>query len=96
MNYANVLGKFDNFFEVRMNVINERARFNRRSQGPEESVEQFIMSQYSLVEDCVYGTLRGEMIKDRIVVGIPDVSLSEQLQLDSELTLEKAKTLVQQ
>ena len=36
------------------------------------------------------------MIRDRIVVGIHDNSLSECLQMDSNLTLEKAKTQVQQ
>ena len=36
------------------------------------------------------------MIRDRIVVGIRDQALSERLQLDSTLTLEKAKTLTRQ
>lgn len=36
------------------------------------------------------------MIRDRIVVGIRDQSQSARLQMDPELTLEKAKTLVRQ
>ena len=36
------------------------------------------------------------MIKDRLVVGIRDKALSERLQLDAELTLEKAKTAIRQ
>ena len=36
------------------------------------------------------------MIRNRIVVGIRDQSQSERLQMDAGLTLEKAKTLVQQ
>ena len=36
------------------------------------------------------------MIRDRIVVGISDAKLSEKLQLDRELTLEKAITQVRQ
>ena len=36
------------------------------------------------------------MIWDRLVVGFEDLALSEHLQLDTELTLEKAKTLVRQ
>ena len=94
--YDAVIGSFDAFFKVRKNVIFERARFNRRSQKPGESAEQFITSLYSLAENCAYGDLRNEMIRDRIVVGIRDEALSERLQLDSELTLEKAKTLVRQ
>ena len=36
------------------------------------------------------------MIRDRLVVGIRDSSLSERLQMDESLTLEKAKKLVRQ
>ena len=36
------------------------------------------------------------MIRDRIVVGILNSSLSEQLQLEKDLTLEKAVTKVRQ
>ena len=40
------------------------------------------------------GALKEEMIKDRIVVGICDTALSEKLQMDADLTLEKVKTMV--
>ena len=36
------------------------------------------------------------MIRDRLVVGIRDMALSEKLQLDAELTLEKAKKAIRQ
>ena len=39
-------------------VIFKRARFNRRSQRPDVSVEQFIASLYSLADSCDYGSLR--------------------------------------
>ena len=48
------------------------------------------------METCEYGTLRDEMLRDRIVVGIQDSAMSEKLQLDPELTLEKTKRLVRQ
>ena len=54
-------------------------------------MEQFITSLYSLAEHCEYGEMKDETIRDCIVVGIRDRPLSEQLQLDAELTLEKAK-----
>ena len=38
----------------------------------------------------MFGDLRDELIRDRIVLGIRDKNLSERLQLDSELTLSKA------
>ena len=61
-----------------------------------ESVEQYIVELYNLAEHCNYGDLKSEMIRDRLVVGILDKSLSERLQLDSALTLEKAKKIIRQ
>ena len=94
--YDSVMAKFDGFFKVRKNVIFERARFNRRCQLDGESVEQYITALYRLIESCDYGALKEEMLRDRIVVGIKDVTLSERLQMDADLTLEKAKKQVRQ
>ena len=94
--FADVLQKFDEFFKVRKNVIFERVRFNQRSQGETETAEQFITSLYSLAADCEFGELKEQLIRDRIVVGIRDSSLSTKLQMDADLTLEKAKRLVRQ
>ena len=94
--YRSVLAKLDDYFKVRRNVIFERARFNRHNQQEGESSEQYITALYSLVETCNYGELRDEMLRDRLVVGIRDSSLSERMQMDPDLTLEKAKMLVRQ
>ena len=75
--------------EARQNVILERARFNCRCQWEGESAEQYITALYSFIETCEYGALHDEMLRDRIVVGIRDAGLSERLQLDPELMLEK-------
>ena len=89
-NYSTV--KFESHFIKRQNTIFERAKFNRREQE-EESVDDFIIDLYSLAEHCQYGRLHNEMVRDRIVVGIKDSKLSEKLQMDNELTLEKAISL---
>ena len=94
--YPGVIGKFDAFFEVRRYVIFERARFNRRCQNEDESVEQFITRLYSLAEQCDYSALRVAMIRDRIVVGMKDKKLLAYLQMDADLTLEVAKRKVRQ
>ena len=94
--YDTVVTKFDGFFNVRRNVIFERARFNQRYQHEGETAEQYIMELYRLAENCDYGGLKDEMIRDRLVVGIRDTALSQQLQLNAELTLDKAKTKVRQ
>ena len=91
-----VKAKFDAHFVKRRNVIYERVKFNLRRLGDGESVDSFITALYGLAEYCGYGNLHDEMIRDGIVVGIRDSSLAEKLQLNSELTLTKAVTLVRQ
>ena len=92
--YDTVISKFDSFFKVIRNVIFEHAHFNHRVQLEGETAEQFIIELYNLSEFCNYGELTSEMIRDRLVIGIRDHHLSERLQLDSELTLEKAKKAI--
>ena len=46
--YDSVLGNLDQYFEVRRNVIFERARFNRRSQQDGETAEQYITELYKV------------------------------------------------
>ena len=84
--YARVFEKFDAFFQVRKNVIYERAR----NQQDKETAEQYIMALYDLIE------LKDEMLTDHLVVGIRDGALSEKLQLDSSLTQESAKKVIRQ
>ena len=94
--YNVVKAKFERHFIKRRKKIYERAKFNQRRQLPGESVDDFLTSLYGLVEYCEYGELCEEMIRDRIVVGLQDASLSEKLQLDPELILQNAITKVQQ
>lgn len=88
--YSAVKGKFDSHFVGKRNIIFERAQFNRRQQREGESADDFITALYGLAENCNYGTLRDEMLRDRIVVGIRDIKLSENLQMDPNLKLEDA------
>ena len=41
------------------------------------------MALHSLVENCDYGEMTDELIRDRLVVGIRDTALSERLQMES-------------
>ena len=95
-NLCTVLKKFNEFFDVRKNVIYERARFNRRNQLPGETAEQYIMVLYSLAANCNYDNMEEDLIRDRLVVGIRDTALSERLQLDPKLDLKTAKKKIRQ
>nr|XP_061781453.1 uncharacterized protein LOC133572629 [Nerophis lumbriciformis] len=95
-NYAAVIKSFSDYFVGRHNVIFERAQFNVRKQEPGESADSFITSIHKLAEHCNFGVLREELIRDRIVVGIRNIALSEKLQIDADLTLQKAISQVKQ
>ena len=94
--YETVVNKFNTFFKVRRNVIFERAQFNRRNQLDGETAEQYIMEVYRLAKSCDYSDLKDKIIRDRLVMGIRDAVLSQELQLGPNLTLEKAKKMVRQ
>ena len=94
--YGKVKDRFDHHFVKKRNVIYERARFNTRCQGKDESVDAFVTALHSLAQYCDYKELHDEMIRDRLVVGLRDAKLSEKLQLDADLTLEIALTKARQ
>ncbi len=55
-----------------------------------------ITALYTLASKCDNGELSDEMIRDRIVVGISNQPVSEKMQLDDGLTLEKAAKLARE
>lgn len=93
---ATIKEKMDTHFIAHRNVIFERAKFNQRHQETGETADSFITALHCLAEHCSYGALHDEMVRDRLVVGLRDKRLSEQLQMDPELTLQKAVTRVKQ
>ncbi|XP_064468421.1 uncharacterized protein K02A2.6-like [Ornithodoros turicata] len=94
--YNKLKSRFEKHFIPRRNVIFERARFNQRSQLEHEAVEEFVTDLHRLAESCDFGSLKDELIRDRLVVGLRDKNLSEKLQLDANLTLEKAVNTARQ
>ena len=89
--FDEVVKAFDFFFQIRVNIILERAEFNRCYQKEGEKADEYIAALYNLVKTCKYGELQEEMLRDRLVVGIRDSTLSEKLQMNPELTLDIAK-----
>eukprot|EP00731_Ephydatia_muelleri_P001217 Em0001g1217a len=74
--YGAVVKKLDDYFGVRRNVIFECARFNRRDQLEGETADEYIATLFSLADNCEYGGLKDELIRDRLVI--------EQIQVHSE------------
>ena len=67
-----------------------------RRQEESEPVDAFITALYNLASKYDYGTLNDELIRDKIVVGLRNQSLSKKMQLDKTLTLEKAARMARE
>ena len=85
-----ILTKFDHYFIPMVNVIHERAKFHRRVQQSDENVEAYIRALFEIAELCDFKALKDEQVRDQLVVGISDKATSEKLQLQQDLTLDKA------
>ena len=59
-------------------------------------MDTFIQDLYHIAEDCEYDTLKDQLIRDRIVVGVLDDTLSDRLQAKSDLTLADAVCMSRQ
>ena len=85
---TNTIRMFDEYFEPVKNVIYERAKFNTMRQG-EKSIHQFIVELQNQADQCDYGTMKSDLIRDRIVVGVKDKKLREYLMDIDDLDLNK-------
>ena len=94
--YDELTNQLNSYFGFHRNTLFERAKFNRRKQLSGESVETFIQDLYRIAEGCGYGRLKDELIRDRIIVGVLDDSLSDRLQMNEELTLQDAVKMARQ
>lgn len=90
-----VIERLNAYFQPKVNLIHERAQFHMRSQKPDESMETYIRALYECSEHCKFGN-REEAIRDRLVLGVRDQTLSEKLQLTEDLTLDKAQEIARQ
>ena len=52
------------------------------------------MALYNLTENCNYGDLKDELIRNLLVVSIYDIVLLDKLQLDPKLIFETVKTVI--
>lgn len=85
-----ILKLWDEHAKGKVNVIYERHVFNSYVQT-EESLGEFIVNCKHYAQNCEYGTLKDELVRDRIVTGTKHQDLKQRLlnQEHTELTLDK-------
>ena len=94
--YAVVTKRFLVHFGKKRNPVFERAHFHQRSQTQGESVDAFVNDLFKLADRCNFQSLHDEMLRDRFIADLWDARLSLSLQLDPDMTLEKALTKARQ
>ena len=71
-----VMTKFDDYFKVRKNIMKGLSSIQEtKKEG--ETADEYITVLYELIETCEYGTLKEDILRDRLVVGIRDKRMSE-------------------
>lgn len=76
-----------------MPVLNkryERAMFNLATQKGKESYVTYVNRLKKLIKNCEYGDLEDDILLDKLICSIKDVSLREQVWSDKDITLEQA------
>lgn len=89
-NLSVVLKKFNDYFMPDKNVMYERHKFFLREQKPGEKVDSYVTELRDLSATCDFGDLTDSLIKDRIILGIKDLSIKDRLLRTKDLTLSKA------
>ena len=90
--YNAVKQAFEEYFSTRRYIIYERAKFFRRVQAEGESVVQFIRALNESADRCEFPD-RATQIRDRIVVGMCDQTVSREMQRMDIALLTEAKAV---
>ena len=82
--------KFAEICNPRGNVIMERHKFNARVQTEGEPFQSFAADLKILANTCEYGTLKDDLIRDKIVCGVASSYVRKQLLKERALTFDRA------
>ena len=97
--YNTIMSKVMELMERRCvgktNVIYERYCFNNRKQESGESFDMYLTALRTLAKTCNFGSLKDELIRDRIVCGICDTGTRKKLLQELKLTLQKCINVCQ-
>ena len=88
---APVFTKFENYCVPRENTIYERFLFFTRDQRESETDDQYVTELRQIVANCDFDSLTpDQLLRDRLVIGIRNGKVRENLLKEKKLTLEKA------
>ena len=86
---SQVIEAFEKYCNPKKNETVERYKFFTRAQGDSEKFDQFVTDLRVLAATCNFGQLKHSLLRDRIICGIQNSKLREDLLKVPELDLEK-------
>ena len=92
--YAHAIDKLNEYFSPKKNIAFERHVFRQSKQEEDETVDNFIVRLSKLSISCDFSELQKEdMIRDQVVDCCRSTDLRKKLLAESDLTLEKVRTI---
>jgi len=83
-----ILDALGTYYKPKLNVVYERYKFNTLVQGPEDSIETYVRKLRELAQNCSFGALKEELLRDRLVLGCKDSNTRAQHFREPDLTLD--------
>ena len=68
-----MIGRFNDYFEPKRNVIHERTKFHKRNQKEGENAGEYVRHLHELSVHADFAD-RESTIRDRFVLSLPDIS----------------------
>ena len=82
-----ILSKLEEYFKPKRNATYERYIFHITQQEPNKTISEYVTKLRRLAGSCDFGTLKEDMIRDRIVIGTSDEEVRPRLLRNPSLNL---------
>ena len=91
--YEQLTASLKTHYSPKKLVIRERFIFNKRNQGPNESINDYLAALKQLASTCDFGDHLDDQLRDRLVCGLRNDSIRKRLLAEDKITLQKATDL---
>lgn len=95
LQYDDIIKKLKTRCDKTDPILMKRYHFYNRSQGHNESGENFVLAIKLLAEGCNFKDFKNEAIRDKLILGLRDSDLQHKLLMEDEIDLAAVeKTIV--
>lgn len=94
LQYNDIITRLTNRFDKKDGKMVQKSIFYDRCQRKDEPAEDFILDVKLLAENCGFGALKNDIIRDRLVFGAYDKKVRERLIEEEEPSLEETERIL--